>query len=168
MSDFEEYKPMDVEHNVKAAVENLRKAYWSNETEKVAKHFTEAEDKIISAICHLGYTVCKETTEGDCISREDLKKAIEEVEDNYDGYEPNDLGKFMNKVYDLIDNAPTVEARPKGEWEVDLKTYDKQHRTVFYCCSICGHKENCIIEKTASEQNPFCKICGADMRGGAE
>ena len=47
-------------------------------------------------------------TEGDLISREALAKAIEEVEDNYDGYEPNDLGKFMNKVYDLIDNAPSI------------------------------------------------------------
>ena len=64
MNDFIEYNPMDVEHNVKAAVENLRKAYWSNETEKVAKHYTEAEGIIISAICHQPrYTLCKETTE---------------------------------------------------------------------------------------------------------
>lgn len=59
MSDFVEYKPMDVEHNVKAAVENLRKAYWSNDTEKVAKIFTDAESIIVSAICHDTYTVCK-------------------------------------------------------------------------------------------------------------
>lgn len=59
MSDFVEYKPMDVDHNVKAAVENLRKAYWSNEPEKVAKAFTEAEGIIVSAICHDTYTVCK-------------------------------------------------------------------------------------------------------------
>lgn len=63
MSNFVEYKPMDVEHNVKAAVENLRKAYWSNDTEKVAKIFTEAEDIIVSAICHDTYTVCKSDDE---------------------------------------------------------------------------------------------------------
>lgn len=47
-------------------------------------------------------------TEGDLISRKALVKSIEEIEDNYDGYEPNDLGKFMNKVYDIIDNAPSI------------------------------------------------------------
>ena len=47
-------------------------------------------------------------TEGDAISRKALVKSIEEIEDNYDGYEPHDLGKFMNKVYDIIDNAPSV------------------------------------------------------------
>lgn len=56
------------------------------------------------------------STDGDCISRSALKKAIEEVEGNYDGYEPNDLGRFMNKVDDLIDNAPAVDERPQGEY----------------------------------------------------
>lgn len=63
MSDFKEYKPLDVNYNVQVAVENLRKAYWSNEPEKVAKAFSEAEDIIVSAICHHGYTVTKETVE---------------------------------------------------------------------------------------------------------
>ena len=58
-----EYKVADVEHNVKAAVNNLREAYWSDESEKVAKQFTEAEEIIISAICHNSYTVCKENQE---------------------------------------------------------------------------------------------------------
>lgn len=44
----------------------------------------------------------------DLISREALKKAIKDVEYNYDGYEPCDLGRFMDKVDELIDNAPTV------------------------------------------------------------
>ena len=56
-----EYKPLDADFNIRAAVENLRTAYWSNEPEKVAKAFSEAEDIIISAICHHGYTVCKES-----------------------------------------------------------------------------------------------------------
>lgn len=62
MSDYKKYKWMEPDYNVQAAVENLRKAYWSNETKKVAKIFTDAEDIIISSICHHGYTVCKETT----------------------------------------------------------------------------------------------------------
>lgn len=62
MSKFKRYKPLESEYNIEIAVENLRMAYWSNEPEKVAKNFTKAEDIIISAICHGGYTLCKETT----------------------------------------------------------------------------------------------------------
>ena len=58
-----EYIKYDVEHNVKAAVNNLREAYWSNEYEKMAEQFTEAEEIIISAICTGGYTICKENKE---------------------------------------------------------------------------------------------------------
>ena len=65
MNNFEEYKPLDIEYNIRVAVENLKKAYWSDEPEKVAKNFTEAEDIIISAICHHGYTVSKERTQGE-------------------------------------------------------------------------------------------------------
>lgn len=56
----------------------------------------------------------------DLISRDALKKAIEEVEDNYDGYEPNDLGRFMNKVDDLIDNAPIVDTS-----KIEHKVYNE-------------------------------------------
>jgi hypothetical protein len=55
-----EYKPLDVEHNVKAAVENMREAYWSNNTEKYAKQFTDAQSIITSAICFGHFTVCEE------------------------------------------------------------------------------------------------------------
>lgn len=57
--EIKKYKPLELDYNVQCAVENLRTAYWSNEPEKVAKDFTEAEDIIISSICHHGYTVCK-------------------------------------------------------------------------------------------------------------
>ena len=78
------------------------------------------------------------------IDADALKKAIEEVEDNYDGYEPNDLGKFMSKVDDLIDEAPTVEPeRPKnmtnGEKLLSIfdgaRIYgsDKKERTIKVC-----------------------------------
>lgn len=58
--DIKKYKPLEPDYNVQCAVENLKTAYWSNEPEKDAKNFTEAEDIIISAICHHGYTVCKQ------------------------------------------------------------------------------------------------------------
>lgn len=49
-----EYKPAEMEYNIQAAVKNLRETYWSNKNED-AKDFTDAEDIIISAICHNGY-----------------------------------------------------------------------------------------------------------------
>lgn len=111
MSDFVEYKPMDVEHNVKAAVENLRKAYWSNDTEKVAKIFTEAEDIIVSAICTDTYAVCKtdaEQPKGDSISREALKKKLEEMANNEWNIQVGS-SKGLEDAIDVVDSAPTVE-----------------------------------------------------------
>lgn len=58
MSD--KYIPMDIDNNVMVAVKKLREAYWSNDTEKYAKQFVEAQDIIISSICHHRYTVKKE------------------------------------------------------------------------------------------------------------
>lgn len=58
--EIKKYKPLEPDYNVQCAVENLRAAYWSNEPKKVAKNFTEAEDIIISAICHHDYTICKQ------------------------------------------------------------------------------------------------------------
>lgn len=131
MSDFIEYKPMDVEHNVKAAVENLRKAYWSNDTEKVAKIFTEAEGIIVSAICHGTYTVCKPDEEKphepkktcfgcqgnkdfgceDCLNKQsvDLDKEIELYKAKVDFYksrkirEYDDTARELNFVVELLE-----------------------------------------------------------------
>lgn len=57
--ELKEYKTLEVDYNVKAAVENLKTAYWSNDYEKYAKAFTEADQMIVSAICHYGYIVVK-------------------------------------------------------------------------------------------------------------
>lgn len=57
--EIKEYKPLEPDYNVQCAVENLRTAYWSNDTEKYAKAFTEADQMIVSAICHYGYIVVK-------------------------------------------------------------------------------------------------------------
>ena len=50
-----------------------------------------------------------------------------------------------------IDNAPTVEERPKGKWIVE---HDRVH------CFPCGHEQN--------YPSNFCPNCGADMRKGDE
>ena len=55
-----EYKPLDVDYNVQCAVENLKTAYWSNDTEKMASVYVEASEMIMSAICHYGYVLCKQ------------------------------------------------------------------------------------------------------------
>ncbi len=57
--ELKEYKPLELDYNVKSAVENLKTAYWSNDSEKYAKAFTEAEEIIVNAICHHEYIVCK-------------------------------------------------------------------------------------------------------------
>lgn len=47
----------------------------------------------------------------DLISREALKKAIDDAYEEYDGYDPHDLSRFAERVEDLIDNAPTVDIK---------------------------------------------------------
>ena len=105
---------------------------------------------------------------GDCISREALKEAIEQGEGiPWDRYGKDAL--CVRKKY--IDNAPTVDLwqmrqeatenalkkaevlynRPQGEWEKD---------NIGIYCSVC----KCHIDV----ESPFCPLCGADMRGGAE
>ena len=56
---IKKYKPLELDYNVQSAVENLKMAYWNNDSEKYAKIFTEAEEIIVNAICHFDYIVCK-------------------------------------------------------------------------------------------------------------
>ena len=55
----------------------------------------------------------------------------------------------------LIDEAPTVEARPvvRGEWIHDINN--------LYGCSVCMNRETMSPKKKKN----FCPECGADMRG---
>lgn len=57
-------------------------------------------------------------------------------------------------VEDTIDNAPTVEERPQGEWN-----YIQADMCV---CPFCGAMPHKLYKN-------YCAKCGADMRkGGAE
>ena len=105
--------------------------------------------------------------DNDLISREALKKAI------------NDNGcrhSHYFDIFDVIDNAPTVDAyeqgytdgwkerygepneRPQGEWLIidDTEQFIAK-------CSVCGRIEDSRMVK----DYPFCH-CGADMRGSKE
>lgn len=90
-----------------------------------------------------------ERIQGDCISREALKKAIEPYRYAICGFEG---------ILALIDNAPTVEPeRPKGEWVVygrqgDIPITDK--------CTNCNYEM-----KWYKTKYNFCPNCGADMKG---
>ena len=94
---------------------------------------------------------------------DELKKVLDE-QMNFDE-------NCRDSVFDIIDNAPTVEGeilteeaysdlclrasreRPQGEWI---------EGTQGYYCSKCE-----TIDKFYFEHN-FCPICGADMRGEKE
>ena len=59
-----EYKQNDIDYNVKAAVNNLREAYWfDGECDNIKKQLFDAEDIIIRAICYQKYTLVKEESE---------------------------------------------------------------------------------------------------------
>lgn len=113
--EFKKYKPLEPDYNVQCAVENLRTAYWSNEPEKVAKHFTEADEMIVSAICHYGYSVCKQP-QGEWIAREDMDY-LDENKVEHKHFECNKCGL----IHDFIDGhtsqynfCPNCGAKMKG------------------------------------------------------
>ena len=106
----------------------------------------------------------------DLISRSELKKALKsnckpELCHDYNTAWCESCCR-TNDFEDLIDNAPTVEEKPHGEW-VDEGQYAEGHSEHAYICKKCGYQ---IIENpNMIFENRFCKYCGADMRkGGAE
>ena len=105
----------------------------------------------------------------DLISREALKKAIEQIREDY--IEDN---FFWLKLFKIIENAPTVdttcphcdsgyaqgysdgylrgkEERPQGKWI-----------TVSRNCWKCPY-----CQELTNEGKNFCPNCGAKMKGGA-
>ena len=97
----------------------------------------------------------------DLISREALKKALKsncKPELCHD-YGTNWCGSCCrtNDFEDLIDNAPTVEERPQGEWICITKSTFPQYQPDEYKCSECSGP--------SSIEYYFCPHCGADMRG---
>ena len=110
-----EYKPLEVDYNVQCAVENLKTAYWSNDYEKYSQVFTEADQMIVSAICHYDYTVCKQ-------AERDLKRPqgewiiIDRNEQYKTGVYKCNLCGYKNPVPDELKKnyCPNCGARMKG------------------------------------------------------
>lgn len=48
---------------------------------------------------------------GDLISRKDLRKQINNCEYFHSSFQKMTVAEFLTIVYDLVDNAPTVEAK---------------------------------------------------------
>ena len=90
----------------------------------------------------------------DLISREDLKAAFEKVYP----LATNEMGGVVNKrIYEIINNAPTVSERTQGEWKFNVKWQD-------YECPFCNE----WVRPNIGGLPNFCPNCGAKMKGGKE
>ena len=95
---------------------------------------------------------------GDLISREALKKWIDESLQLYSSQYSTDMLNMFGLFREIIDNAPTVEERQQGEWiKYSFKDFGA-FGDYDYKCSNC--------QKVSGGQYNFCSNCGADMRGG--
>lgn len=64
-------------------------------------------------------------------------------------------------IIGMVDNAPTVDERPHGEWIEHQDCYDD----TYYTCSHCGEDWITIEGKPTDNLMNYCPMCGADMRG---
>lgn len=84
----------------------------------------------------------------DLISRSELKKAIKEEICNFE------LPISANEIISIIDKAPTVDARPQGEW-LPKTSFDGYF---YWRC------DRCRVD--VDETTDYCPHCGAKMKGG--
>ena len=121
-------------------------------------------------------------TQGDLISRETLKQAIE----NYLA-KRQDVLIWETDMFDMLDNAPTVEAIPlevhekamdvavtdlfKVQEELNRIRNEKRKGEWYYSCqngwhcSICHESVKDMPTVMRKAIFNFCPNCGADMRG---
>lgn len=68
----------------------------------------------------------------------------------------------INTIYGELINAPTIEERKEGRWEIqDIRNlYGKGYRLT---CSECG--ETFVVSKHAFPYERYCRYCGARMKG---
>lgn len=72
----------------------------------------------------------------------------------------------LHYAREIIDNAPTIEERPTGEWIEKEEPFGWSDIKVAYC-SVCNHSwalGELSIEEV-KEDFKFCPNCGARMEG---
>lgn len=102
----------------------------------------------------------------DLISREALKKALEE-DMKYGGVKTDEFDKGydlgVKTAIEMLDKAPTAD-RPHGKW-IEQTEYNGD---TYYDCSICGNSW-CMIDGTPWNNGMnYCPNCGAKMDGGEQ
>lgn len=117
----------------------------------------EALERLSTIDLNLLYTAIKngkpykETISGDLISREALKNEMDRP--FWEKWEWDFICKS-------IDNAPTVEERPQGEWKYRKEWFENEpEERMAWGCSSCGFS----IQNSHDKQN-YCPYCGAYMR----
>ena len=119
----------------------------------------------------------EERPQGDLISRSVVKGMISDksipikFEEETRGEWQYSSGVILSDIYNVIDNAPTVEItdydtgyqdgledglndiRPQGEW---------LHKEIDPFLKVHGQCSNCLQRERVGN---FCRNCGADMRG---
>jgi hypothetical protein len=122
--------------------------------EKIRQGAQMMDDIRRASIIMNGMDLCEEAvsrTGGDTISREE---AIETVE-----FECGEWQGLAQTIVNGLKKLPSAQPeRKKGKW-IDEGFYADGHGAHAFRCSECGGH---IIEYDA---DPFCKWCGADMRG---
>ena len=54
-----EYIPVDIDHNIKVALQKLKESYWSNDYKNMTRQFKEAEEIIISSLVFGNYDIVR-------------------------------------------------------------------------------------------------------------
>ena len=111
----------------------------------------------------------------DLISRSVLKGLISDksipikFEEEKRGNWQYSLGVILSDIYNVIDTAPKVSERPKGEWIVVKQDNEGIHEIK---CPFCQYSKgsdfSSLITVTFERFPPFCESCGAELKGGTE
>ena len=95
-------------------------------------------------------------TSGDLISRSALKEDFADMREGYPIFSDNEMLSTKD-IAKIIDTAPTVPERQKGEWKI-------QPHSMIMRCSLCGHEETAKDVGTVNPDIHFCSSCGAEMQ----
>jgi len=100
-------------------------------------------------------------TEGDLINRIDFWGSV--IQSRKETIIDDDVKISMGELVDLLDNAPTVEAMPRGRWiRGDMWVESIGGLEAWGHYRICN---NCKTRFKHLESRNYCSACGAIMEG---